>query len=105
MILKGSPAPHRYFEILDFFILAFFPRELLPKRSSTKRISSTMDSTLGLFQGLLGPLTHDRSAYADGTAGYIPPIPGSRAFFKVYTGLDHGDFTDAGGDQPDARCK
>lgn len=64
-----------------------------------------MDSTWGIFKGLLGPLTHDRSAYADGTLGFKLPFVERNAFFKVYTGLDHGDWHDAGGDQPDARCK
>ncbi|KAG6368611.1 hypothetical protein INS49_002824 [Diaporthe citri] len=62
-----------------------------------------MDSTLGIFQGLLGALDHDRSAYSDGTFGFRPPYQERNTFFKVYTGLDHGDFKDAGGDLPDAR--
>lgn len=64
-----------------------------------------METTLGIFKGLLGPLPHDGTAYSDGTAGFKPPFEGRNAFFKVYTGLNHEDSDHAGGDLPDARCK
>lgn len=64
-----------------------------------------MGTTLGIFKGLLGALNFDFSAFSDGTRGFRLPYPERNAAFKIYTALDHGDFTDAGGDLPDARCK
>ncbi|KAL2285018.1 hypothetical protein FJTKL_08546 [Diaporthe vaccinii] len=62
-----------------------------------------METTLGIFKGLLGPLTHDSTAYSDGTAGFDPPFEARNAFFKIYTGIGPGESNDAGGDLPDAR--
>lgn len=53
-----------------------------------------METTLGIFKGLLGPLTHDSTAYSDGTAGFDPPFEARNAFFKIYTGIGPGESND-----------
>lgn len=64
-----------------------------------------MATTLGILKGLLGILSFDKSGFADDGRNGKLPEPERNAFFKIYTGLDHGSLTTAEGDLPDARRK
>ncbi|KAL1846326.1 hypothetical protein Daus18300_014289 [Diaporthe australafricana] len=67
-----------------------------------------MTSVFSLKSGILAALTIEQTAFEQFTTPQRTPLVPKKkeihyrdAFIKIYTGVDHGNFTDAGGDLPD----
>lgn len=65
-----------------------------------------------ISSGVLAPLSMDETAFAEFTSPrrtlLVPKKKQMQyhdSFFKIYTGLDHGNLSDAGGDLPDVQSR
>lgn len=65
-----------------------------------------------ISEGVLASLQMDITAFAEFTTPRRTPLVPKKkeihyhdSFFKVYTGIDHGDMANAGGDLPDIQSR
>lgn len=71
-----------------------------------------MTSALAVAGGVFAPLHMDHTSFAPFTTAKGIPLTKKKtrmhdydSCYKIYTGLDHGEMSDAGGDLPDIQSK
>lgn len=71
-----------------------------------------MTSALAVAEGVFASLPIDYTAFAPFTTPKHTPFTKKKkeihewdTYFKIYTGLDHGGLSEAGGDLPDVQSK